>query len=397
MDRTAAAPTYTRTTTGNAIVDGPLSPERVGRSILPGSAYTDAAAFARERQAVFSTEWVWAGYAHWVQDEGDVHPVEVAGAPLLLVRAGEGQVNVFHNACRHRGMVLTQEPIQVTQRIQCAYHCWSYGLDGALAAAPYFNRERRGGPAPGVKTQLHLLPVPSAVWAGMVFVNLSEEPRPFAEVIAPLAERWSHIDFSRLHLAAEREFDLEVNWKLAVENFLDFYHLPFVHPQVGPVAASLDVDDVVVDGDTIIGGQYPRGAAGKAKKTENPLPWLGDVPPDKVESQDIFCVFPNALVFLEADWFQVIALDPRSEARTVEHMAVFVDRDAADERFAPEVSALCDVLYEVNEQDIPFLYKLQAGRHSEGADRTVLLPHWDQITATFQAMVARKVGHDLAP
>ncbi len=226
-----AEPTYSTTKTGNTIVDGPLSEETYGQSILPAAAYTDPAEFAREQKLIFSAEWVWAGYAHWIANEGDVHPVEVAGKPLLMVRDGEGSVNVFHNSCRHRGMVVTQEPIEVTQRIQCAYHCWSYNLDGSLAAAPYFNRERRGAPSPEARQKLGLLPVPSAVWAGMIFVNLSPDPTPFEDVIGPLAERWSHIDFSRLHLAEERVFDLEVNWKLAVENFLDFYHLPLCTPR----------------------------------------------------------------------------------------------------------------------------------------------------------------------
>jgi choline monooxygenase len=391
---TSAEPTYSATSTGNTIVDGPLSTETYGRSILPARAYTDPEEFAREQQRVFGREWVWAGYAHWVANEGDVRPVEIAGKPLLIVRDGEGAINVFHNSCRHRGMVVAEEPLEVTQRIQCAYHCWSYNLDGSLAAAPYFNRERRGAPSPEARAKLGLLKVNSAVWAGMVFVNLDPDAAPFADVVAPLAERWSHIDFDRLHLAEERVFDLEVNWKLIVENFLDFYHLPFVHPQVGPVAASLDVDDVVLERSTIVGGSYPRGAVGKAKKTEDQLPFIGDVPADKVESQDIFCLFPNALVFLEADWFQVIAFVPGAVDRTVEHMAVFVDAGADDPRYAAAITSLTDVLFHVNEQDIPFLYKLQSGRRSDAADHTTLLPSWDQITALFQSMVASRMGYD---
>ncbi|MFT4280016.1 aromatic ring-hydroxylating oxygenase subunit alpha [Microbacterium sp.] len=400
MDTTStpAAPvTYVPTASGkNVIVEGPLTEATLGTSIVPAYAYTDEEAFAHEQQTIFRSGWSWAGYAHWIPNVGDVRPVTIAGSPLLLVRSTEEEIKVFHNSCRHRGMVLTEEPIEVTQRIQCAYHCWSYNLDGSLAAAPYFTRERRGNPSPEAKERLHLLPVASATWAGMIFVNLSDDPRPFLESAGPLVERWSYIDFDRLHLGAEREFDLAVNWKLCVENFLDFYHLPFVHPQVGPVAASLDVDDVVIEPSLIVGGSYPRGAVGKAKKSEDQLPYLGDVPDDKKESQDIFCLFPNALVFLEADWFQVIALDPRSATHTVEHMAVFVDKDADDPRFAESISSLVEVLFHVNEQDIPFLYKLQAGRRSVGSDHTSLVEHWDQITAMFQTIVASRAGYGTA-
>lgn len=389
------------TTQGNVVVHGPVASDTTGSAILPARAYTGQAEFDHEQQAVFASGWVWAGFAHWVADSGQVKPVTIAGRPLLLVRGTDGELRVFHNACRHRGMALTEEEIQVEQRIQCAYHCWSYQLDGKLAAAPYFSRERRSKLDPDLASRLGLLPVASTVWAGMVFVNLAAEAgtdltgtaHDFDALMAPLTRRWAHIDLTRISLAEERVFDIRANWKLIVENFLDFYHLPFIHPQVGPVSASMDVDDVVL-ADAIVGGCYPRGATGKADKTDDVLPFLGDVPADRVQSQDIFCVFPNALLFLEADWFQVIGFDPLAPDHTVEHMAVFVDVAAAGEEFSATRKRLSEVLFEVNEQDLPILYKLQAGRHSPGSDATNLVSHWDQITALFQTIVARKVGDD---
>ncbi len=84
MDVTA--PTYTPTSSGNVVVDGPLSEETLGASIVPASAYTDEDAFAHEQQTIFRSGWSWVGYAHWLPHVGDVRPVTVAGSPLLLVR-----------------------------------------------------------------------------------------------------------------------------------------------------------------------------------------------------------------------------------------------------------------------------------------------------------------------
>ncbi|MEE4024073.1 aromatic ring-hydroxylating dioxygenase subunit alpha [Gordonia sp. PKS22-38] len=382
---------------GNRIIDGPLQTDSSQRAIIPARAYVGQAEFDLEQERIFSSGWVWAGFAHWVEEAGQVHPVTVGGKPLLIVRGSDEEIRVFHNSCRHRGMVMLEEPAKVRRRIQCAYHCWSYNLDGSLHATPYFKRERSRG-LPDAADDLGLLPVTSHVWAGMVFVNLSAElddaaaAEDFEQMLAPIISRWDHVDFSRIQLADEREFDIGVNWKLVVENFLDFYHLPFIHPQVGPVSASLDVDDVWL-ADHIVGGTYPRGAAGKAAKTEESLPFLGDVPADRTESQDIFCVFPNALLFLEADWFQVIGYDAVAPDRTVEHMAIFVDETATAEKYSPARKSLTDILFEVNEQDMPILHRLQKGRRSPGSDRTNLVTHWDQITAAFQQLVARKVGY----
>jgi len=98
-------------------------------------------------------------------------------------------------------------------------------------------------------------------------------------------------------------------------------------------------------------------------------------------------------VFLEADWFQVIGYHPEAPDRTVEHMAIFVDSSAAGDEFAETRSQLCEVLWHVNEQDMPMLHRLQIGRNSPGSDSTNLVSHWDQITALFQDRVATKAGY----
>jgi choline monooxygenase len=366
------------------VVPGPLDDGAVGRSILPAHAYTDQQWFDDEQRAIFADDWVWAGFEHWVPAVGDVHPTEVAGQPVVIVHGPDG-IGVFHNVCRHRGYLLCDEAGPHT-RLRCPYHGWSYALDGALLATPFWDGSNQGRPDADTRALLHLTPVPFAVWAGMVFVDLGRHGRSFADAIAPLASRWSDFDLTRLVHAQTRHYEIHANWKLVVENFLDFYHLPFIHPQVGSASAALDVDDVVL-GARIVGGCYTRGAAGKASKTDRPMPTFGQVPDHVRDRQDIFCVFPNALVFIESDWFQVIAFQPVAPDRTVEHMAVFVDRDAAGDGFAEARSSLCDVLFGVNDQDVPVLRRLQHGRHSAATDRNHLVPHWDQIGARFQALV----------
>ena len=365
---------------------GPLTGREIGTSILPATAYTDQAVFAAERSAIFERRWVWAGFTHWVPTPGSSHPVTVAGRPLLLTRDQTGTLRVFHNICRHRGMVLAEEP-STRRRLRCPYHAWTFDVDGSLCGAPYWDRTRGSAPDDQSRAALALLPVRHAEWAGMVLVCLGEPDRGAEEVLAPLRERWAPIDLSRLALAGEERYEIGTNWKLVVENFLDFYHLPFVHPQVGPAAAALDVDDVVLAED-ILGGCYPRGAAGKAAKTGTPLPTFGQVPAALRDRQDIFCVFPNALVFLESDWLQVIGFEPLAADRTVEHLAIFVDAAATGDEYAEARKRLCMVLFEVNDQDVPILERLQRGRSSAAADRNHLLPQWDQVTGRFQLLVA---------
>jgi choline monooxygenase len=373
-------------TVSRADTSGPLTGRPVGRSILPAGAYLDQKVYDAEMREIFGSRWVWAGFEHWVAEPGASRPITVAGRPLLLTRDRAGVLRVFHNSCRHRGIVLSEEP-STRGRLRCPYHYWTYELDGSLCGTPYFDRSKASAPDEETRSRLGLLPVPHTVWAGMILVHLGPAPAPADELLSPLRRRWAGFDLTRLHLAESRRYEINANWKLVVENFLDFYHLPMVHPQVGPAAAALDVDDVPLSGD-IIGGCYPRGATGKADKTAASLPPFGDVPDSLRTRQDIFCVFPNALVFLQADWFQVIGFEPVAPDRTVEHMAVFVDASAAADAYAETRGALCEVLFTVNDQDVPILEALQRGRRSPAADRTHLVPHWDQITARFQHLVA---------
>jgi len=363
---------------------GPLGPEEIGQCLLSADAYTDAAWFAAEQRAIFAAGWVWAGYEHWLPAVGDVHPATIAGQPLVLVHGREG-IQAFHNVCRHRGLLLCEDSCSV-KRIRCPYHGWTYGLDGSLQATPYWDGSHHGEPDDATRDQLHLDVVASAVWAGMIFVHVGPVEQSFASVSAALTQRWAALDLGRIAHVETRRFDIAANWKLVVENFLDFYHLPFVHPEVGSAAAALDVDDLILD-DRIIGGTYPRGATGKASKAGRPMPTFGDVPLEVRQRQDIFCLFPNTLVFLEADWLQVIGFEPIAPDHTVEHMALFVDRDAMGDEFAAARSSLADVIFGVNEQDVPVLARLQAGRRSAASGHGNLVTHWDQIGARFQSLV----------
>ena len=206
------------------------APAPVARG-LPAAAYTSEAFFALENERIFSRSWVFAGFAHELSRPGDAVPVAVAGRPVLLVRDTAGEVRAFHNVCRHRCLKLVDEPGNVGRAIRCPYHSWTYGLDGALRAAPYFGgREPRAAPAGFDRSQHGLVPVRSAVWHDWVFVNLDGSAPPFEEFIAPLRSRLDGLDLPRMqHLATIDLGEVAANWKLLMENFIEPYHVQFVH------------------------------------------------------------------------------------------------------------------------------------------------------------------------
>ena len=108
---------------------------------LPNTCYVDAAMFQREQDTLFRNNWAAIGFGKDISQPGMVKPVTFLGIPMIMVRNRDGAINVFQNVCRHRGMILVEEPQKLRGSITCPYHAWSYDLDGKLRKTPHI-----GGP-----------------------------------------------------------------------------------------------------------------------------------------------------------------------------------------------------------------------------------------------------------
>ena len=199
---------------------------------LPNAHYTDPETIAAENRAVLAGQWAGLAVGADVPEPGDAKPVEFLGQPLLLLRDDHGAIRVYHNICRHRGMILVDAPRKIEGAIRCPYHSWCYSKEGRLVATPHV-----GGPGQNAhdaidRGALGLLEVRSHVWRDVVFVNLSGDALPFEEAQADLIARWSPFDQPLFHGGDDSKFQLEAatNWKLAIENYCESYHLPWVHP-----------------------------------------------------------------------------------------------------------------------------------------------------------------------
>ena len=345
--------------------------------------YTASGVLESERQGIFSDGWVSVGLASAVE-KGSALPVHAAGIPLLVTRSQDGGLHVFHNVCRHRGLRLVAEPCQALRDITCPYHAWRYGISGDFRGAPYYS----GSPGTGVPEELSgkldLLPVRHETWFDVVFVNLSGTAPPFDEWIAPLAELWRCFDPGRLHLLSTTHYDLGANWKLVCENFLDGYHVPFVHSQAGGPETATHFENVSLSRD-LFGFILPRGEADKPKPG-----WLPrvDLPDEIQEAQFFFCLFPNTLLAISAGWFQVISMQPMDADRSLEFLGLYLMGEIVedDREAAADFSALMN---RINEQDAAILPELQAGRYSPAAEHGSVVAYWDETVGRFQARVRK--------
>ena len=243
-----------------------------------------------------------------------------------MTRDAEGAVHVFHNYCRHRGLKILTEAVRGRSRFTCRYHAWTYALDGRLLRAPHFDGpgRHRTEPVDG------LARVRSAVWHRLVFVNLSGDAPEFADHIAPLERRWASYDLSALRHAESRSCDIAANWKLAVENFVDYYHLPHVHKGLNSYSAMED-HYPIREGDLFFG----QGNASYAPSDEatGALPAFPGLDAAERSVTEAICLFPNLLVTLFDDNLRIILVEPDGAGRCRERIEVFV---VGDEAMAPE-------------------------------------------------------------
>src|SRR6056297_189323 len=360
---------------------------------LPNAHYTDPATIAAENRACLETTWAAIGVGAQVPEPGDAKPVSFLGQPLLLLRDDQGTLRVFYNICRHRGMILVEAPRRIEGAIRCPYHSWCYAKDGRLVATPHV-----GGPGqnahPGIERKtLGLIEVPSHVWRDVVFINLSGDAAPFEQTHAELIARWAEFDLPLHHGGSGSSFTLEVatNWKLAVENYCESYHLPWVHPGLNSYSRLEDHYNIEADG--LFSGQgtvvYRQLELDAARFPD--FPGLG---PAWDAQAEYVAAFPNLLLGVHRDHAFAIILEPRGPGRTLERLAIYYasEEAAAGETFAALRARNRDLWHAVFAEDISVVEGMQKGRAARLFDGGRFSPVMDGPTHLFHRWVAGRMA-----
>ena len=195
---------------------------------LPATWYHDPAHFERERKAIWSRHWIYAGRANDLESNS-VQRRAIAGQNLILVKDAAGAISCFYNTCRHRGAELcSAETTRLKAKlITCPYHEWSYNLRGGLVRVPY------ASPTPDFRKDDHgLLKVHVANWNGFLYVCLAAEPPPFEaapDMGADALDNWPLPDLVTGHVMVK---EIACNWKVFWENYNECLHCPGIHPEL---------------------------------------------------------------------------------------------------------------------------------------------------------------------
>jgi phenylpropionate dioxygenase-like ring-hydroxylating dioxygenase large terminal subunit len=209
-------------------VHDPSLREALGQGrTLPADWYTDANLFKREAERIFATSWNYVGRSEQVAEAGDFLTGRVGEVPVIIVRDLAGTLRAHANVCRHRGSELVLEKCGNRRTLQCHYHAWTWGLDGTLRAAPHCHEQ------PGFnRDDFPLTPLKMESFGPLLFVNLGAQSCSLAATLGelPAIIRSTGADIDALRFRERREYAIQANWKVVVENFLECYHCAVSHP-----------------------------------------------------------------------------------------------------------------------------------------------------------------------
>ena len=181
-----------------------------------------------EWNGIWTKAWLFAGLESDLSETGDFFVYDIGRESIVITRNDENEISAFYNVCQHRGNKIVTLESGSFNKVSCPYHGWTYGLDGTLEHVPDRELFKAGVPC----EEKSLKPVKVSVWAGLVFINMDESSSSLETFLGPIIDQLKPYKFEKMNLVKHQTVSLlETNWKTVRDNFLEQYHVDFIHPQ----------------------------------------------------------------------------------------------------------------------------------------------------------------------
>tara|TARA_B100000945_G_scaffold37414_1_gene25304 strand:- start:5406 stop:6539 length:1134 start_codon:yes stop_codon:yes gene_type:complete len=344
---------------------------------LPAKSYTDNDFWIKECDTVLSNGWLFVGFVHEFKKVGDVQPIFIAGKPILIIKNENEEINAFHNVCSHRCLKLVNEKKNIGKLIRCPYHAWSYDLQGNLKAAPHIGGTNNHKPK-GFNFKEHgLKPIRIHIWNDWIFINLNGKAKKFIEYAKPLFSKFKDLDFNKLKYTATLDFGkINTNWKFLIENFIEPYHVQFVHKTT--------TNQPLKDHYTIVDGMcYGSGVDVKEEDSKNSKALS--------VSSKYLSLFPNFIIGTyypnQVGVYLNIPINPNT---TIQKRIIYtVDGSKMSKE---DIDITKKIWWSVHKEDHEMCERLQEGRSSPASNEGGLLsPHWEDGVKAFQKLIIQSM------
>ncbi len=365
---------------------------------LPNECYTNQEYTKIERKKLFEDKWIVVGVASSLPKKGDAKPYNLLDLPIIILRDKKNKIRVFHNVCSHRGYKILQKTCNIKNTLRCPYHSWAYNTDGKLVATPHIGGMNKHTAKGFNKSDSSLKEIRSAVWLDLIMINISNNEIPFDKYIKPLSDRWSKFwpEKDRKLISHSNDFGYfqlraNCNWKFAIENYCESYHLPWVHP--GLNSYSKIEDHYHIQG-------LPNRFAGQGTTVYNPrlkgkekFPCFPNWSKDKQHIAEYVALFPNVMLGIHKDHYYAYWLEPVNHKHTIEHMEIYYVGDkAANSKKYKSLRKQNHKLWKgVQSEDVSIIEGMQDGRNSPSYNGGNFSPIMDNPTHHFHKWVATNI------
>ena len=357
-------------------------------SSLPPSCYTSAAAIEAEIAHIFRQSWFGVGRADIVASPGDYITLDVADQQIILLRDKEGQLRAYANVCRHRGARLVDGQGEC-KGLRCPFHSWFYGLDGKLVSAPHMEKAQGFD-----KADNGLIAYRAEERLGFAFVSLNPEAPSIDEYLGEFANIHAPWPVETLVSVRRLETVVDCNWKMFLEVFNEYYHLPFVHPDtVDSIYCAPDAVDQVIGAFTSQFGTT-EGTGGLLEDTQNSaLPYMPNLSDQTANGARYTWVFPNMTFAANCDalWcYEAYPMGP-NKCKVIQ-TSCFPPETIALPEFKEKSAVYLDRLDAALAEDVPALVNQQMGMNCPDARAGRFQPDLEPNVAAFANWYARQLG-----
>jgi choline monooxygenase len=321
-------------------------------STIPARLYVDPEYLAIEEEKIFGRTWQLVGRVDQLAESGEYITAEIGPEGIVVVRDGD-TLRGFHNICLHRAGPVAQG-CGKRKTLQCRYHGWTYRLDGSLLRAPEMEEA-----SDFTADAMHLMPVQVATWGPLVFANLDREAPPLEHFFDDISAHSEKFAVTSMQYVGRKSWTIACNWKAYVDNYLEGYHIPVVHPALHK---ELEYDQYQVELHRYYSLQHAPIRAGRGGDRRYQASTVG-------EEAQYYWIFPNLMLNIYLGQMQTNVVIPRGPAACEVIFEWFAHEPPADVTADPAWSRLMAFSDEIQAEDIAICEQVQKNLRSRSYDR----------------------------
>ena len=336
---------------------------------IPSSWYSDEKILKIEKENIFSKSWHLLGSIDQIPNKGDYLIKTINEQPIVIIKDKVGKINVFYNVCQHRGCVLLEKDGN-SKQIKCGYHGWVYELNGELKAARGFNKEDLNF------KKLNLKSIEHHIWMNQIFVKLQSDCNNLPKTLEEIETIISPIKFDNYLFHLRKSYKIKCNWKVYMDNYLEGFHIPLVHPKLNRVINYKSYSTEIFDNFSLQ-WCHINAESSPYKKT------------DDASKAYYFTLFPNILFNIAPGRLQTNIIEPINASSC----NVYFDYYFEDEENLESIQEDISFSEEVQIEDINICERIQIGLESDGFDHGVFSKKYETGVSHFQSYIEEKINN----